>query len=91
MENMLVHRNMGEQPRVRNLIEATFYIAFQDIWGGRFSRQHIEALADSVSRGSAFSEPVRVRIRRGFRNRIEPQQVKCLHRSVFHDGNRKRA
>ena len=31
VENTLVHRNMGKQPRVRNLIEATFYIAFQDI------------------------------------------------------------
>jgi hypothetical protein len=31
VENSLVHRNMGKQPQVGNLVEATFYIAFQDI------------------------------------------------------------
>ena len=50
-----------------------------------------EALLDGVRARPRLPEPVRVRVGDRLRDRVKSEQVKCLHRSIFHRGDAERA
>src|SRR5271157_1018602 len=72
-----------------NVIETALDIPFENPRSGA-PPEDVETLLNSVRRGSTPTEPVGIGIPRGFRERIESQQIKSLHCSVPHRRDAKR-
>jgi hypothetical protein len=89
-KNRAVHRDMGEQPWMRDFIETTFYIAFEHISRRVGASKQDEALPDRISHGPPFPKSIGVRVGGGFRNRIEGEQMQRLTCSVYHGRNSER-
>ena len=79
-----VHGDVGQQPVVIQMVEASFDVRVQYPLRGTNTRQDNEALRSRVHGGPASPKPVGVRIGRAFRYRLQREQVKCLHRAVPH-------
>ena len=75
---------MSQEPIVADPIKAGLDVAFEHPDGGRLHAQRFVALLERVRRRPPSTEAVGVYVPRGFRDRIEGEQVEGLHRPVIH-------
>lgn len=74
-----------------DIVETPFNIPFQNPRCRCFPVQIVENLFDCISTTSVGTKAVAVTIRSRFRDRLQSEQVECLHSSVFHRGDAQRA
>ncbi len=86
-EDSLVHRNIGENPVVGEIVEEAFDIHLQNPFRAFLLGQNGKALLCRIRSGPPRPEAVGISIRTGFCNGVERQFVKRLHGAVLHRRN----
>src|SRR6266481_6538296 len=89
LENDSVHRNMGQEPVVADLVEAASNVAFENPLWVCLPQGEI-TLLHRIRTGSSLSETVGVPVSSSFHNRVQSEKVECLHRPVLHCGDSER-
>ena len=90
MKHGLVHQNMGQQAIMADPIKACFDVSFKNKGRTCTFGEQSEKLRSRIRRGGPRSKSLRVPIRPRFLHRVQRQQMKRLHGSVFHGGDAKR-
>ena len=90
VEDGFVRGDVSQQPFMTDPVETGTNIPFEDPACRSLTCQRAEAGFDGIRTGACFAKSVGVRVCRRFCNRIQSQQVECLHSSVFHRRNPQR-
>ena len=90
LENDLVHGDVGQHPVVADPIEAGLDIAFENPRSGVVVAQDLVALIQRVSTTAFQTKAVGVTVGQRLRDRVETEQVECLHGPVRQGGNPQR-
>src|SRR5258706_8785562 len=83
-QNCLFHRNMCQEPLMRDLIETGLDISFEDPLSTVLSGKVRETLLNGICWRPFLTESVGVGIADDFCNGVESQQVQSLHRPILH-------
>ena len=86
-QQALVGRDMRQQPRVADFIEASPDVAFQHPGGAGFAGEHGEALLQGIGTASAFAKAIGVSVGQSLGYGGEGKRVKRLHGAVVQGGN----
>src|SRR5205823_6060029 len=86
-QKLLVHRDVLQQPRVVNFIEASPDVSFQYPLGGNQPGEDIAALFQGIGTPAAFAKAIGVSVCQSFNYGSECQRVERLHGAVVQGGN----
>ncbi|EVT82679.1 hypothetical protein Z046_32170 [Pseudomonas aeruginosa VRFPA09] len=89
-QNHLIHRHIGEQPIVTDIVEAASNVTFKYPMRRTTFRQCIEAMCDCIGGGSLRPKSIGVGICTRFGNRLKCQFPQRLHRTIPHRWNPQR-
>jgi hypothetical protein len=87
LEQLLVHRDVLQQPCVTDFIKVRFDVSFQHPLSAGFLPQCDEALFQSIGTTAAFAKAIGVSVSQSLGYGCERQRVKRLHGPVVHRGN----